>query len=157
MKRMLFLCTGNYYRSRFAEEYFNHHADLLGLPWQGDSRALARCLAATGNVGPISRYARCELERRGITMRAAGREPIRAEPHDLVSADHIIALSRHEHEPMVREHFAEFASRIRYYEIGDVGVAEPGTALSRLVQCLDLELSMLCTESIASRKSLKSS
>jgi hypothetical protein len=26
MKSVLFLCTGNYYRSRFAEELFNHRA-----------------------------------------------------------------------------------------------------------------------------------
>lgn len=25
-RRVLFLCSGNYYRSRFCEEHFNHHA-----------------------------------------------------------------------------------------------------------------------------------
>ena len=27
IKRVLFLCTGNYYRSRFAEIFFNWHAE----------------------------------------------------------------------------------------------------------------------------------
>ena len=27
VRTVLFLCTGNYYRSRFAEELFNHHAE----------------------------------------------------------------------------------------------------------------------------------
>ena len=36
-KTVLFLCTGNYYRSRFAEILFNSVASKLGLPWQASS------------------------------------------------------------------------------------------------------------------------
>ena len=54
-KSVLFLCTGNYYRSRFAEELFNHHAGLSGLSWVARSAALAveRCAV---NIGPISSH-----------------------------------------------------------------------------------------------------
>jgi protein-tyrosine-phosphatase len=38
---ILFLCTGNYYRSRFAEVLFNSVADKMGLPWRAASRGLA--------------------------------------------------------------------------------------------------------------------
>ena len=41
-KRVLFLCTGNYYRSRFAEILFNQLAPTRGLNWRADSRGLAR-------------------------------------------------------------------------------------------------------------------
>jgi protein-tyrosine phosphatase len=41
VKTILFLCTGNYYRSRFAEELFNHHAERAGLYWVAQSRGLA--------------------------------------------------------------------------------------------------------------------
>ena len=34
-KTILFLCTGNYYRSRFAEVLFNSVAGKMGLPWPG--------------------------------------------------------------------------------------------------------------------------
>jgi len=35
---VLFLCTGNYYRSRFAEILFNAVAAKEGLGWRADSR-----------------------------------------------------------------------------------------------------------------------
>ena len=40
-KTILFLCTGNYYRSRFAEVLFNSLADRMGMPWRASSRGLA--------------------------------------------------------------------------------------------------------------------
>src|SRR5260221_14621403 len=40
-KTALFLCTGNYYRSRFAEVLFNSVAGKMGLPWRASSRGLA--------------------------------------------------------------------------------------------------------------------
>ena len=40
-KTVLFLCTGNYYRSRFAEILFNSVAEKMGLPWKASSRGLA--------------------------------------------------------------------------------------------------------------------
>lgn len=42
MDTVLFLCTGNYDKSRFAEEYFNHRAILLGAGWRADSRGLTQ-------------------------------------------------------------------------------------------------------------------
>ena len=45
-KVVLFLCTCNYYRSRFAEIVFNHKARKAGLDWQATSRGLARSFGA---------------------------------------------------------------------------------------------------------------
>ena len=39
-KNVLFLCTGNYYRSRFAEILFNSVAGRMGLPWKASSRGM---------------------------------------------------------------------------------------------------------------------
>ena len=40
-KTVLFLCTGNYYRSRYAEALFNSVAGKMSLPWRASSRGLA--------------------------------------------------------------------------------------------------------------------
>ena len=40
MKHLLFVCTGNYYRSRTAEELFNFLATHRTLSWRADSRGL---------------------------------------------------------------------------------------------------------------------
>jgi protein-tyrosine phosphatase len=54
MPTVLFLCSGNYYRSRFAEVYFNRLAEQQPSAWRADSRGLALDPA---NPGPISRHA----------------------------------------------------------------------------------------------------
>ncbi len=41
MKTVLFLCTGNYYRSRYAEILFNAKAEIMELEWKAVSRGLA--------------------------------------------------------------------------------------------------------------------
>src|SRR5262245_59358254 len=50
MKKILFLCTGNYYRSRYAEEIFNHIAEQRGLAWRAFSRGAAE-RGSPDNVG----------------------------------------------------------------------------------------------------------
>lgn len=54
VKAILFLCTGNYYRSRFAEELFNFRAPALCPGWVAGSRGIAVDLGSA-NVGPIAR------------------------------------------------------------------------------------------------------
>src|SRR3954462_15992860 len=60
-KSILFLCTGNYYRSRFAEILFNSVAGKMGLPWQASSRGLA-LERGVNNVGPMAVSAVTALE-----------------------------------------------------------------------------------------------
>ncbi len=51
MNRILILCSGNYYRSRFAEEVFNFRARAVYSNWSADSRGLR---LNPNNVGPIA-------------------------------------------------------------------------------------------------------
>ena len=82
MKRVLFLCTGNYYRSRFAELLFNHQAAQRGIDWVADSRALALELGIN-NVGPISHYTVTGLQARGVMVDATHRLPQQVTEADL--------------------------------------------------------------------------
>jgi protein-tyrosine phosphatase len=49
---VLFLCTGNYYRSRYAEVLFNSVAGKMSLAWKASSRGLA-LERGVNNVGPM--------------------------------------------------------------------------------------------------------
>src|SRR5438067_13147678 len=64
-KTVLFLCTGNYFRSRFAEVLFNSVAGKMGLPWTASSRGLA-LERGVNNVGPVALSAVKALEALGI-------------------------------------------------------------------------------------------
>src|SRR2546421_9032800 len=98
-KTVLFLCTGNYYRSRFAEILFNSVTGKMGLPWQALSRGLA-LERGVHNVGPIAASAIQALEAMGVgASEACARFPAPVTPEDLEQADRVVALKQAEHLP----------------------------------------------------------
>jgi protein-tyrosine phosphatase len=130
MKRVLFLCSGNYYRSRFAEYLFNWLAESEGIPWRAESRGLA--VGHAGNIGPISRYAIEYLHALGISINDTPRFPRPAVESDFVEADLVIAMKESEHRPMMAEQFPARAEGIEYWHIDDIDCAEPEDALLAL-------------------------
>jgi protein-tyrosine-phosphatase len=90
-KTILFLCTGNYYRSRFAEILFNSVAIRMGLVWKAGSRGLALERGA-GNKGPMAKTALEIIEKRGIYSQDVKRLPIQVTREDFEQAERIIAL-----------------------------------------------------------------
>ena len=133
---ILFLCTGNYYRSRFAEELFNHHAPLLGLPWSATSRALA-IERGVDNVGPLSVHTRKALEERSIAARGADRMPVPCSLSDLEAAKLVVALKEAEHRPLLTERFRGWEDRVTYWHVDDVDFALPETALREIDRHVD--------------------
>src|SRR5579884_2374152 len=102
-KTVLFLCTGNYYRSRFAEILFNSVAGKMGLPWRASSRGLA-LERGVSNVGPMEASAVKALEVRGLRAVAEfGRFPIQVTVDDFAAAHWIVALKEAEHLPLLHE------------------------------------------------------
>jgi protein-tyrosine phosphatase len=128
---ILFLCTGNYYRSRFAEEVFNHLARQLNLPWTAGSRALAIEKGAR-NIGPISPHTRLALQQRNIPLPHPLRGPIGCGEQDMASADRIIALKESEHCPYIAERHPAWVDRVEYWHIDDLDRATADEALPRI-------------------------
>jgi protein-tyrosine phosphatase len=118
-RTILFLCTGNYYRSRFAEVLFNSVAARMGLPWRANSRALA-LERGVNNVGPMAPAAIRALEAMGI--RAAldcGRLPAQVTDQEISDAARVIALKQVEHLPLVQERYPDWHDKIEYWHIDD--------------------------------------
>lgn len=134
MQTVLFLCSGNFYRSRFSEIYFNHHAAAHQIPWRAESRGF-RLFA--GNVGPISPHAVFGLQRLGLAVPDPTRFPLTAVEADFLQASHVVAVKEAEHRPMMRTYFPARENHIEYWHIDDVDAAEPIEALTQLENRLD--------------------
>lgn len=128
---MLFLCTGNYYRSRFAEEMFNHMAAEAGLDWQATSRGIAIELGLH-NIGPMSPHALRDLASRGIAARGARRFPVQLHKEELTAADRVIALKEAEHRPLLLARFPGWAGRVEYWHVDDLEDTPPWEAMPEI-------------------------
>jgi len=118
-KSVLFLCTGNYYRSRFAETLFNSVAGKMGLAWQATSRGLA-LERGVNNVGPIAASALTALAALGVRAGdAVTRLPAQVTTGDLERAERIIALKQAEHLPLLQERFPAWAEKVEFWHVDD--------------------------------------
>lgn len=118
-RTVLFLCTGNYYRSRIAEALFDSVTTKIGIGWQAISRGLA-LERGVNNVGPIAREAREALALRGIrTGEVLTRMPICVSEVDLSTAHKIVALQELEHRPLLVERFPSVVERVEYWDVAD--------------------------------------
>jgi protein-tyrosine phosphatase len=129
MPTVLFLCSGNYYRSRFAEQFFNLLAPQHQLDWLAESRGFRN---SPNNVGPISEQAIKGLQARGIRLPEPVRFPKVVEARDFEKFNHVIALKEAEHRARMEERFPDWADRIEYWHIHDLDFAEPDEALLEL-------------------------
>jgi protein-tyrosine phosphatase len=118
-KTVLFLCTGNYYRSRFAEVLFNAVAGKMGLPWQASSRGLA-LERGVDNVGPMAVSAIKALEAMGVRAGdAITRMPAQVTTDDLEGAALVVALKHAEHLPLLQERFPAWAEKVEFWHVDD--------------------------------------
>jgi protein-tyrosine phosphatase len=129
MQTVLFLCTGNYYRSRFAEILFNWHAGRGELSWRAESRGLA---LHVDNRGPMSSHATARLTELGIEFDTYLRPPLTVAGEDFDRADHVVAVKESEHRPLIERHFPSRLSQVEFWEVHDLDCAGPEVAIPHL-------------------------
>ena len=129
-KTALFICTGNYYRSRFAEIFFNDLALKKKLNWKAYSRGLEA--SAGRNEGPISKFALQRLTQHGLSTGNPIRFPLQLEEMDLQEATLIVAINRVEHQPMMEKQFPAWAWKITYWDVADLNITDAENALPAL-------------------------
>ncbi len=143
--RVLFLCTGNYFRSRFSQALFQQLIEINpatgGL--QVDSAGL-KVDPSSGNVGPMAPEAISALQDRGVTVDPASlAEPKQVTEADLDAADEVVAVDEAAHPPMVQQQFPAWENRIRFWTVKDLGEEDgfdPIAQLEHRVQQLFDEL-----------------
>ncbi len=128
MQRVLFLCSGNFYRSRFAEAYFNHRARAEGLPWRAFSRGLIVHVVG----GDLSPHTRRALLQRGIALRQTAPSRLPLARADLEGARHIIALKEKEHRLWLRGRFPDWEHAVEYWNVDDLDCATPAHTLAAI-------------------------
>lgn len=133
MNRILFVCTGNYYRSRMAEEIFNYWADHYDLKWKADSAGLRSDMSQSSNVGPISGHAVEMLNQGDYPVESVNRMPRSLVAEDFENNQRVICLNRPEHRPMLLERFTDYEAEVTYWEVPDIEELEPTRAFQQIV------------------------
>jgi len=133
LKQVVFICTANYYRSRFSEYLFNALAKASGLPWRATSRGLKTWMAQ--NVGPISTFTVERLTQMAVPF-DGDRLPVQLSEADLEGADLVVALKEAEHHAMMLEQFPAWAHRIEYWHVDDLDCATAEEALPFCEACV---------------------
>jgi protein-tyrosine phosphatase len=125
---VLFLCSGNYYRSRFAELLFNHLVKDTALAYRADSAGLwPNC--RTHNFGPISAATVAALRTRGVSLPESHRIPRDVTEAEIRNAAVTVALKEAEHRPIVVDRFPSVLERIEFWHVHDVEDAPPSEAI----------------------------
>jgi protein-tyrosine phosphatase len=138
---LLFVCTANYYRSRFAELYCNFLAERMGLGVRADSAGLEMARWRDYNPGELSVHALRELEAQGIEVAQPPRAPRQFSPSMLEGDVRLIAMSEVEHRPMMQRLFPEVLAQTEFWSVEDVEYVEPAIALRNIresvARCLE--------------------
>jgi protein-tyrosine phosphatase len=139
-KQILFVCTGNHYRSRFAEALFNQKARQAQLDWRAVSRGLRLVPSQRG----ISAIAQRELTLRGVPLALSQGAPKSLTKEDLEQSDYIVLMDEAEHRPLLEKQFpARDDRKVHYWHIGESGKMKPAKACEAMSSQIEELLRML--------------
>ena len=122
MRQILFICTGNYYRSRFAEIYFNHLSAARGLSLRSRSRGFR--MNPEKNKGALSPHTVSYLKELDIPTHDVG-IPTKLHIDDLHSATRIIAMDEKEHYAMMTNLFPDWVAKVEFWNFEDDYLVSP--------------------------------
>ncbi len=145
-EKVLFLCTANYYRSRFAEELFNYLARQQQLNWRADSAGLEVEKWRSYNPGTMSAHTVEMLEAMDIMPVARNRPERPFDPEEIEAVSRCIALSQSEHRPMIERMYPELLERIEFWEVEDLHLEAANTALPKIVDQVEALVDSLAAE-----------
>ena len=117
MNNILFVCTGNIFRSRFAEEVFNHLCKINGVDATAFSAGLQ---VGRYNQRKIYRPAMNELERLKIEPLRSNEDSVHINDIDVSIYDQIICMDEEEHKSMVRSNELLSGFTLQYWNIVDM-------------------------------------
>lgn len=146
-RQVLFVCSGNYYRSRYAEMLFNALAEQARLDWTAISRGF---VLSPGNVGPISNLTLEALATGGFATEQPVRMPMLLQQADLDSSDLVVAVKEAEHRPRFERQFPAWVDRVEYWHVHDLDQTSADEALGTIKSQVESLIVRLAAEDGAS-------
>lgn len=125
---LLFLCTGNFYRSRYAEAWFNVAAARANLHWRAASAGFRPHI----EENPLSTWSAERLLEQGVPLEMTRPAPIKVSEADLTEASLIVSMLEKEHRPMMLHAFPRWVDRIEYWHVHDIDEVSPAEALPQI-------------------------
>jgi protein-tyrosine phosphatase len=131
---VLFVCTGNFYRSRFAEAIFKAHATAGVLT--ASSRGLDTSKPRATGLSPLVVD---ELKRLKISADLVAGYPRQLKREDLDTADVVVLLDGREHAPMFQKQFPQVdMTKVRQWSVQDVPAMAASDAFAEITRQVDL-------------------
>ena len=138
MVKLYFVCMGNYYRSRLAEELALHYAAQYEVEIAADSGGLSKIPNQT-NIGPIARETLRYLAEKDVTPRHANRLPKNCDWEAIAAADMVILTDDDEQRYLFVEQFPEHEAKLIGWHARDKKY-DPGLRTLELIDIRTEEL-----------------
>ncbi len=111
-RQILFVCSGNYFRSRYAEAYFNCLSDRAGAPFHAISRGV-RVGDHDTNVSPLTSYRMAERNIDPAYLYSLSKQ---IQWEDVDPSAWVIGMNRSEHRSWIYGLFPDQDSELRLRE-----------------------------------------
>lgn len=119
MTKLYFICMGNYYRSRLAEELTRHYAREHDLEIKVDSGGLSR-IPNPNNPGTIAKATLRYLQEKQVEGENIGRFPKNCTIEDVYTADIVICTDKEEQLDLFKQQFPDYQGQIIGWSARDI-------------------------------------